>query len=88
MDLTPNEEVVFTVFFSNGDPQLEFVFDLGGAPAFTPIFFGVTSTNQLSGVATYSRDIGSPLIGDRANIVDNITLGRCIERSGAGDRGF
>ena len=56
LDFTLEEEAVVTMNFTNGDPAQAFVFDLGGNPAFTPIFFGITSDVAISTVMIYSRD--------------------------------
>jgi hypothetical protein len=74
LDFTLNEEAVVTVNFTNGDPAQMFVFDLGGDPIFTPIFFGLTSDVAISTVMIYSRDIGSSTVGERANVMDNVIL--------------
>jgi hypothetical protein len=73
-DLTSDEEFVVILNFTNGDPSQQFVHNLGGNPAFTPIFFGVTSNVNLSSVEIYSRDIGSDAVGQRANTVLDIDL--------------
>jgi hypothetical protein len=74
LDFNGNEEAVVTVNFANGDPAQVFVFDLGGDPAFTPIFFGVTSDVAISTVMIYSRDPGTTDVGQRANVIDNVIL--------------
>ena len=74
LDFTLSEEAVVTVNFANGDPAQEFVFDLGGEPALTPIFFGVTSDAAISTVMIYSRDPGTTDVGQRANVIDNVIL--------------
>jgi PEP-CTERM motif-containing protein len=51
-----------------------FVFDLGGNPAFTPTFFGITSDVAISTVMIYSRDPGTNEVGQRANVIDNVIL--------------
>ena len=58
----------------NGDADQSFVFDLGGAPLLTPIFFGATSDVDIATVEIYSRDPGSTAIGQRANVIDNVTV--------------
>ena len=73
-DFTVHEEAVFRVTFSNGDPSQTFVFDLNGAPSFTPIFFGVRSDVDIASVMIYSRDPGTNEVGQRANTIDNVTL--------------
>jgi hypothetical protein len=74
LDFTLEEEAVVTVNFTNGDPAQVFVFDLGGDPAFTPIFFGVTSDVAISTVMIYSRDPATNDVGQRANVIDNVIL--------------
>jgi hypothetical protein len=73
-DLTTDEEAVVIFNFTNGDPSQQFTFDLNGAPAFTPTFFGATSDVNLSTVEVYSRTIGTTSIGDRANTVIDIEV--------------
>ena len=51
------------------------MFDLGGAPAFTPIFFGIISDQDLATATIYSRDPGSDTVGQRANVIDNVRVG-------------
>jgi hypothetical protein len=75
LDFTESEEAVVTVEFSNGDPSQQFVFDLAGAPALTPTFFGITSDQALASVTVYSRDPGTNDVGARANVIDNVTVG-------------
>ena len=41
---------------------------------FTPIFFGATSDVDIATVQIYSRDTGSTAIGQRANVIDNVTV--------------
>ena len=74
LDFTTSEEAVVTLSFANGDPDQEFVFDLGGQPALTPIFFGAISDVNISTVEIYSRDPGSTAVGQRANVIDNVTI--------------
>lgn len=75
LDFTLDEEAVVTFSFTNGDPSQTFTFDLGGQDAFTPIFFGAISTTQISNVQIYSRTIGTDTVGERANVIDNVTVG-------------
>ena len=65
LDFTVDEEAVVNIAFANGNPSQEFVFDLGGEPTFTPIFFGFTSDQSIASVSVYSRDPGSLDIGQR-----------------------
>ncbi|HEV8397762.1 MAG TPA: PEP-CTERM sorting domain-containing protein [Vicinamibacterales bacterium] len=74
LDFNGFEEAVVQLAFSGGGTQT-FVFDLGGAPAFTPIFFGVISDQNLASATIYSRDPGSDTIGQRANVIDNVRVG-------------
>jgi hypothetical protein len=74
LDFNGSEEAVVTVDFTNGDPAQVFVFDLGGNPVFTPIFFGITSDVAISTVMIYSRDPGTNEVGQRANVIDNVIL--------------
>ncbi len=74
LDLTSDEEAVITVSFSNGDPSQQFTINLGGAADFTPVFFGAISDTAISNVQIYSRTIGTDTIGDRANVIDNVTI--------------
>lgn len=82
LDFTEAEEAVVNVAFANGDPSQQFTFDLGGQPAFTPIFFGVTADQSIASVSVYSRDPGTRTIGERANIVDNVTVGATVPEVG------
>lgn len=82
LDLTEAEEVVVNVAFANGDPSQQFTFDLGGQPAFSPIFFGVTADQSIASVSVYSRDPGTQTIGERANVVDNVTVGAMVPEAG------
>jgi hypothetical protein len=75
LDFNGFEEAVVTINFTNGDAAQEFVFDLGGAPAFTPIFFGAVSDVAMSSVQIYSRDPGTTNVVQRANVIDNVILG-------------
>jgi hypothetical protein len=75
LDLTNNEEAVVTFSFTNGDPSQTFTFDLGGQAEFAPIFFGAISDTQISNVQIYSRTIGTDTIGERVNVIDNVTVG-------------
>jgi len=83
LDFNGFEEAVVNVAFSNGDPSQQFVFDLGAAAPFTPIFFGFTSDQSIASVRVYSRDPGTiDIIGQRANIIDNVTVGTAIPEPG------
>ena len=82
LDFNGFEEAVVNVAFANGDASQQFVFDLGGQPMFTPIFFGVTSNQSIASVTVYSRDPGSSDIGLRANVIDNVTVGMRDSRTG------
>lgn len=74
LDFTAAEEAVVTFSFVNGDADQSFVFDLGGAPPLTPIFFGATSDVDIGTVQIFSRDPGSTAVGQRANVIDNVTV--------------
>lgn len=78
LDFTSDEEAVVTFSFTNGDASQSFVFDLGGAPSFTPIFFGATSDVAISTVEIFSRDPGSTQVGARANLIDNVTVDAAV----------
>jgi hypothetical protein len=78
LDFTIDEEAVVNIAFANGDPSQEFVFDLGAQPALTPIFFGLTSDQSIASVRVYSRDPGTMTIGQRANVIDNVTVGNVV----------
>ena len=73
LDLIAGEEFVVLIDFVNGDPQQAFNFSLGAQPELTPIFFGATSNVAISQFQVYSRDIGTTGIGQRANVIDNLT---------------
>ena len=66
------------IAFSNGDSSQQFVFDRGAEPPFTPIFFGFTSSQSIASVTVYSRDPGTSNIGQRANVIDNVTVGNAV----------
>ena len=78
LDFTENEEAVVTISFVNADPSQEFVFDLGGQAPLTPIFFGAISDVDIASVVIYSRDPGTTQIGERANVVDNVTIAAAV----------
>lgn len=78
LDLTEAEEAVVDIAFANGDPSQQFTIDLGGQPALTPIFLGVTADQSIASVSIYSRDPGTRTIGERANVVDNVTVGATV----------
>jgi hypothetical protein len=82
LDFTADEEAVVNIAFSNGDPSQQFVFDLGAEPPFTPIFFGFTSDRSIASVTVYSRDPGTINIGQRANVIDNVTVGSAVPEPG------
>jgi hypothetical protein len=82
LDLTEAEEAVVDIAFANGDPSQQFTIDLGGQPALTPIFFGVTADQSIASVSVYSRDPGTTVIGQRANVVDNVTVGTAVPEAG------
>lgn len=75
LDLTATEEAVVNVAFVGLSPAQQFVFDLAGQAAFTPTFFGFTSDQLLASVTIYSRWRGTTGIGERANVIDNVTVG-------------
>ena len=81
-DFNAFEEAVVNVAFSNGDPSQQFVFDLGGAAPFTPIFFGFISDQSIASVTVHSRDPGTTAIGQRANAIDNLTVGNAVPEPG------
>ena len=70
------------IAFSNGDPSQQFVFDLGAESPFTPIFFGFTSNQSIASVTVYSRDPGTVDVGQRANLIDNVTVGSAVPEPG------
>jgi hypothetical protein len=74
LDFNGEEEAVVTLNFTNGDPAQSFVFDLGGQTPATPIFFGALSDVAISTVEIYSRTPGTTNVGERANVIDNVTL--------------
>jgi hypothetical protein len=74
LDLNGFEEAVIDVSFAAG-PPFSTVIDLGAAPPFTPIFFGLIATENLTSVTIYSRDPGSNTVGERANVIDNLRVG-------------
>lgn len=78
LDFNGFEEAVVQVTFAGGAPPFSTVFDLGGQPAFTPIFFGLTSDAALASVTIYSRDPGSTTVGERANVIDNVRVGIAV----------
>ena len=82
LDFTADEEAVVNIAFANGDPSQQFVFDLGGEPPLTPIFFGFTSDQSIASVSVYSRDPGTTDIGQRANVIDNVTVGNAVPEPG------
>ena len=82
LDFTSSEEAVVNIAFSNGDPAQQFVFDLGAEPPLTPIFFGFTSDQSIASVRVYSRDPGTTDIGQRANVIDNVTVGNAVPEAG------
>jgi hypothetical protein len=82
LDFTVDEEAVVNIAFANGDPSQEFVFDLGAQPALTPIFFGLTSDQSIASVRVYSRDPGTMTLGQRANVIDNVTVGNVVPEPG------
>ena len=82
LDFTVDEEAVVNIAFANGDPSQQFVFDLGAEPPLTPIFFGVTSDQSIASVSVYSRDPGTTDIGQRANVIDNVTVGNAVPEPG------
>lgn len=73
LDLTADEEAVITISYASG-PSDVFTVSLGGQDDFTPVFFGAISTDAISNVQVYSRTIGEDTIGDRQNIIDNVTV--------------
>jgi len=75
LDFNGFEEAVVQITFAGGGSPLTAVFDLGGAPAFTPIFFGIISDQDLATATIYSRDPGSDTVGQRANVIDNVRVG-------------
>lgn len=78
-DLTTDEEAVVVVSFSNGDPNQQFLLNLGGQAALTPIFFGLTSNVPISSVGVFSRDIGTSVgPGSRANSVLDVILPNAV----------
>lgn len=81
LDRTPTEEAVVNLSFANGDSDVQFYFDLGGRINLSPVFFGVTSDVDFSAIEIYSRDIGSTAIGQRANVIDNVTISSVPEPS-------
>lgn len=79
LDFTDNEEAVITFSFVSGGPSQQFTISLSGQPAFMPVFFGATSTDEIANVQIYSRTIGTDEVGLRANIIDNVTVGEVAD---------
>lgn len=73
-DLTLDESPVVSVSFADGS---SFTHVLGTVePAFTPLFYGLSSDVALTRVEVFSSDASfGYLPGNRANLVGNVTLG-------------
>jgi hypothetical protein len=78
LDFNSVEEAFVQVTFAGGAPPFSSVFDLGGQPAFTPIFFGLVSDDDIASVTIYSRAPGSTAVGERANVIDNVRVGTAV----------
>jgi hypothetical protein len=74
LDLGADEVAVMDVHFDGGLPDEHLV--LLPAVQFANQFFGVISSDAIRGVTVYSADFGfDTSIGDRPNLIDNLTLG-------------
>ncbi|HSR67473.1 MAG TPA: hypothetical protein VLU25_05985 [Acidobacteriota bacterium] len=79
LDLTVGEVIRVTVHFADGTTQVIDV-DLGGQPAFTPIYFGFSDSSKvIDQIDFFGTDGGG---GPRAWLIDDLTVGRATNVAG------